>query len=110
MRRALQTVPAGIGHPAIPGCISRLYRVAMASTRLDFAHTAPAVNRALVALAASVDLDQRLGELVKIRASQLNGCSCCVDLHARDARAEGEDERRIWGVAAWRHHVLFDER
>jgi AhpD family alkylhydroperoxidase len=86
-----------------------LYGVAMASTRLDFAHTAPAVNRALVALAASVDLDPRLRELVKLRASQLNGCSYCVDLHSRDARAEGEDERRIWGVAGWRHHPLFDE-
>ena len=90
--------------------MSRLYRFAMASNRLDFAHTAPAVNRALVALAASVDLDPRLRELVKVRASQLNGCSYCVDLHSRDARAEGEDERRIWGVAAWRHHVLFDDR
>jgi AhpD family alkylhydroperoxidase len=88
----------------------RLYRGDMASTRLDFAHTAPAVNRALVALAASVDLDPRLRELVKLRASQLNGCSYCVDLHSRDAREAGEDERRIWGVAAWHHHRLFDER
>ena len=40
----------------------------------------------------------------------MNGCSYCVDLHSRDARAAGEDERRIWGVAGWRHHPLFDER
>jgi AhpD family alkylhydroperoxidase len=82
----------------------------MTSTRITIHSAAPDVYRALTALDASVDLDPRLRELVKLRASQVNGCSYCVDLHSRDARAAGEDERRIWGVAAWRHHPLFDER
>lgn len=82
----------------------------MTSTRTSIHSAAPDVYRALDALDASVDLDPQLRELVKLRASQVNGCSYCVDLHSRDARAAGEDERRIWGVAAWRHHPLFDER
>ena len=68
------------------------------------------VYDALDTLDSSVDFDPRLRELVKLRASQLNGCPFCVDMHSRDARAAGEDERRLWGVAAWRHHPLFDER
>jgi AhpD family alkylhydroperoxidase len=82
----------------------------MASPRISFPTVGRDVFRAISALAASVDLDPPLRELVKLRASQLNGCSYCVDLHSRDMRAAGEDERRIWGVAAWRHHPLFDER
>ena len=82
----------------------------MASTRTSIYTRARPVYDALDALDASVDLDPRLRELVKLRASQLNGCPFCVDMHSRDARAAGEDERRLWGVAAWRHHPLFDER
>jgi AhpD family alkylhydroperoxidase len=82
----------------------------MASTRTSIYTGARPVYDALETLDASVDFDPRLRELVKLRASQLNGCPFCVDLHSRDARAAGEDERKLWGVAAWRHHPLFDER
>jgi AhpD family alkylhydroperoxidase len=82
----------------------------MPSTRISFPSVGRDVYRALSGLAASVDFDPRLRELVKLRASQLNGCAYCVDLHSRDAREAGEDERRIWGVAAWRHHPLFNDR
>jgi len=82
----------------------------MASTRTSIPKHARPVYDALDTLDASVDLDPRLRELVKLRASQLNGCPFCVDMHSRDARAAGEDERRLWGVAAWRNHPLFDER
>jgi AhpD family alkylhydroperoxidase len=40
--------------------------------------------------------------LIRIRASQLNGCPYCVDMHSGDARSKGENERRIWAPAAWR--------
>jgi AhpD family alkylhydroperoxidase len=50
----------------------------------------------------SSGLDQRLYELVKIRASQINGCAYCLDMHSRDARAAGEDQRRLDVLSAWR--------
>ncbi len=49
-------------------------------------------------------------ELVKIRASQINGCGFCLDMHTKDARALGETEQRIYTVAAWRDAPFFSER
>ena len=57
--------------------------------------------------AADAGLDQRLIELVKIRASMLNGCAFCLDMHARDARKLGESERRIYLLGAWRETSLY---
>jgi AhpD family alkylhydroperoxidase len=55
-------------------------------------------------------LDERLYELIKIRASQLNGCAYCLDMHNRDARAGGEDQRRLDVLSAWREAPdLFTE-
>jgi AhpD family alkylhydroperoxidase len=67
------------------------------------------VYGAIDALDNSVDFDPALRELVRLRASQLNGCAWCVDQHSRDARAGGEDERRIWTLAVWRETPFFDE-
>jgi AhpD family alkylhydroperoxidase len=78
--------------------------------RIALNKTAGAVYRAIDALDASVDFDPSLRELVRLRASQLNGCSYCVDYHAADARSAGESERRVAAVAAWRGNPLFDER
>ncbi|NIH87534.1 carboxymuconolactone decarboxylase family protein [Amycolatopsis granulosa] len=60
--------------------------------------------------AANAGLDQRLIELVKIRASMLNGCAFCLDMHSRDARKLGESERRIVMVSAWRETDLYTEQ
>jgi AhpD family alkylhydroperoxidase len=57
-----------------------------------------------------IDFDPALRELVRLRASQLNGCTYCIDLHAHDARAGGEDERRLWALSAWRETPFFSER
>ncbi|MGD0244600.1 MAG: carboxymuconolactone decarboxylase family protein [Streptosporangiaceae bacterium] len=57
--------------------------------------------------AADAGLDQRLIELVKIRASMLNGCSFCLDMHTRDARKLGETERRLYLLGAWREADLY---
>lgn len=57
-----------------------------------------------------VGLDQRLRELVRIRASQLNGCAYCVDAHTRDARAVGETEQRIYALPVWREAPFFTAR
>lgn len=72
---------------------------------------APGAYAALVALDQAVEgLEPSLQELVKLRASQLNGCSFCIDLHSRNARRGGEDERRLHLLPAWRETALFTDR
>ena len=79
-------------------------------TRITLGKVARESYRALSALDDTVDLDPALRDLVKLRASQINGCAFCVDMHSRDALAGGEDERRVWAVAVWREAPFFDER
>jgi AhpD family alkylhydroperoxidase len=55
-------------------------------------------------------LEHSLIELVKIRASQINGCAYCIDMHTKDARAMGETEQRIFALNAWREAPFFSER
>ena len=85
--------------------------------RLDFDTHADGFARAMAHLdrAATkeldrVDFDPRLRELVRIRASQLNGCVYCIDMHTKDARAIGETEQRIYALPAWRETPFFTER
>ncbi len=71
------------------------------------------VDKAYAAMAhfeQSITLDHQLRELVKLRASVLNGCSYCVDMHTTDARASGETDRRLASVAAWHHAPFFTAR
>jgi AhpD family alkylhydroperoxidase len=56
------------------------------------------------------DFDPRLRELVRIRASQINGCAYCIDMHTRDARAVGETEQRLYALPAWRETPFFTGR
>jgi AhpD family alkylhydroperoxidase len=70
--------------------------------RLDYARAAPGAREAMYAVEQYVrecGLDRRLLELVKLRASQINGCAYCVDMHTKDARAHGETEQRLYAVA-----------
>jgi AhpD family alkylhydroperoxidase len=55
-------------------------------------------------------LEPELLELVKMRASQLNGCAYCLDMHSKDARARGESEQRLYVLAAWREAPFYSER
>lgn len=87
------------------------------AVRLDFDRYASGFAKAMSHLdqAATKELDQvgfdpRLRELVRIRASQLNGCAYCVDMHTKDARAIGETEQRIYALAAWRETPFFTDR
>jgi AhpD family alkylhydroperoxidase len=82
----------------------------MSTPRITFSHAARSVYRAIDALDASAVFEPRLRELVRIRASQINGCAFCVDMHSVDAQAAGEDDRRIFALAAWRESPFFDER
>src|SRR4029079_13697897 len=89
----------------------RVYGTTMTATsRIAFSHAARDVYRAISALDASAPFEPRLRELVRIRASQINGCAFCVDMHSVDAQKAGEDDRRIFAVAAWRESPFFDER
>ncbi|MEO7196530.1 MAG: carboxymuconolactone decarboxylase family protein [Pseudonocardiaceae bacterium] len=74
--------------------------------------TTPDVHRAMLAFsrAAEDSLDPVIAALVKIRASQLNGCAFCLDLHTKEARAAGEREPRLDALAAWRATPLFTDR
>lgn len=54
-------------------------------------------------------LDKKLLELIKIRASQINGCAYCLDMHTKDARANGETEQRIYALSAWRDAPFFTD-
>jgi AhpD family alkylhydroperoxidase len=55
-------------------------------------------------------VDPRVRELIRIRASQLNGCAYCIDMHTKDARAIGETEQRIYALSAWRETPFFTDR
>lgn len=76
-------------------------------TRMPIGRLAPASYRAMIALDDAVDFDPPLRELVRLRASVVNGCAYCVDMHSRDALAAGEDPRRVATVAAWRESAFF---
>ena len=85
--------------------------------RLDFdAHAAgfaramAHLDRAAIKELDRVDFDPRLRELVRIRASQLNGCAYCIVMHTKDARAIGETEQRIYALPAWRETPYFTVR
>ena len=81
--------------------------------RLDYAKAAPGAREAMYAVERYVrecGLERRLLELVKLRASQINGCAYCVDMHAKDARAHGETEQRLYAVVVWRETPFFTER
>jgi AhpD family alkylhydroperoxidase len=77
---------------------------------MDVAKEARAPYRAMIDLGNSIDFDPPLRELVNLRASILNGCAYCVDMHTKDARKAGESEQRLYAVAAWHEAPFFDER
>jgi AhpD family alkylhydroperoxidase len=83
------------------------------NARIDFYTASKEALSAMLALekaGAGLGIDPRLLDLVKLRASQINGCAFCMDLHTSDARKAGESERRLATVSAWRETPFFDER
>jgi AhpD family alkylhydroperoxidase len=78
--------------------------------RIDLMHVNPGVIQAMLGLERQVQkagLDSKLLDLVRMRASQINGCSCCLDIHSKDARANGETEQRLYGLTAWRETPYY---
>jgi AhpD family alkylhydroperoxidase len=81
--------------------------------RLDFRKVSPRGENAIKALHTFVrncGLDHSLLELVKLRVSQINGCAHCIDMHAKELRAEGESEQRLYLLNAWRESPIYSER
>lgn len=81
--------------------------------RLDFYKASPATIKALIGLEERIGksgLEQPLVELVRLRASQINGCAYCIDMHTKDALKAGEAVRRLMALTAWRETAFFDER
>jgi len=81
--------------------------------RLDYARSAPGVYEAMDSLDGYLgrsDLEEGLLDLVKLRASQLNGCAYCIDMHWKDLRALGEREQRLYALDAWRESPFYSER
>ena len=81
--------------------------------RIDVTRVSPKVLQAMLALQNTVNnsgLERPLLELVKMRASQINGCAYCLDMHSKDARAAGETEQRLYLLDAWRETSLYSDR
>jgi AhpD family alkylhydroperoxidase len=81
--------------------------------RTDLMHVNPGVIQAMLGLERQVrksGLDPRLIDLVRMRASQINGCAYCLDMHSKDARANGETEQRLYGLEAWRETPYYSAR
>lgn len=81
--------------------------------RLDYSSILPAGLKGMLGLERAVhesSLEPELLELVRQRASQINGCAYCLDMHSKDARARGEDEQRLHVLAAWREAPFYSER
>jgi AhpD family alkylhydroperoxidase len=82
-------------------------------TRLNYGLVAPGVYEAMHGLdqyTASCGIDRRLLHLIQFRASQLNGCAYCLDMHSKDLRAAGETEQRLYSLDAWRECPYYSER
>ncbi|HEY9511963.1 MAG TPA: carboxymuconolactone decarboxylase family protein [Rhodanobacter sp.] len=82
-------------------------------SRLDYRKAAPDAFKAMLDLEQAVhrgSLEQSLIELVKMRASQINGCGYCLDMHSKDARAAGETEQRLYVLSAWREAPFYSAR
>ena len=77
---------------------------------MDTRRTAPVQHKAMLALDAAISLDPGLRELVRIRASLLNGCAYCIQLHTQDALEAGESPHRLFALGAWEESPFFTAR
>jgi len=81
--------------------------------RLDIGAVSPAAYRSMLGLEKFIHesgIEPKLVHLLKMRASQINGCAYCLDMHSKDARAEGETEQRLYGLDAWREAPYYSDR
>jgi AhpD family alkylhydroperoxidase len=82
-------------------------------SRLDPASVSPGAYHAMLGLERYIhesSIEPKLAHLLKMRASQINGCAYCLDMHSKDARALGETEQRLYGLDAWRESPYYTDR
>jgi AhpD family alkylhydroperoxidase len=94
-------------------CLNLKKGETLMKAKLNYMNAAPDAFQAMMAISTYVEecgLEHSLLELVKIRASQINGCAFCLDMHTRDVRAAGEAEARIYLLSAWRETELYTPR
>lgn len=85
----------------------------MVTRRLNLMNVHPGIRQAMLGLDKQVrtsGLESGLLHLVRLRASQINGCAYCIDMHSKDARAAGETEQRLYGLSAWRETIYYSAR
>jgi AhpD family alkylhydroperoxidase len=83
------------------------------TSRINYQETGQEALKAMLGLEKYVGgsgLERSLYELIKLRASQINGCAYCLDMHSKDARKAGETEQRIYALVAWRETPFYTER
>ena len=83
------------------------------NTRIDYTKIDPGAMHAMLGLAKYVSqtgLDRTLVDMVNLRASQINGCAYCIDMHWKDLRAAGESEQRLYGLDAWAESPYYTDR
>ncbi|MCQ9182696.1 carboxymuconolactone decarboxylase family protein [Streptomyces sp. IBSBF 2953] len=85
-------------------------RVALKKTTPEVSAAMGSLHAAAVSAAQDAKVEPEILELVRTRASQLNGCAFCLDMHTKDARAQGESEQRLYALNAWRETPFFTER
>ncbi|MFE9643472.1 carboxymuconolactone decarboxylase family protein [Streptomyces sp. NPDC006365] len=85
-------------------------RVSLKRITPDVSAAMGALHGAAVSAARDAKIEPELLELLRIRASQINGCAFCLDMHTKDARTQGETEQRIYALSAWRETPFFTER
>ena len=85
-------------------------RLAFDSFAAGYSRAMGHLDQAAIKELDKAEIDPKLRELIRIRASQLNGCAYCIDMHTKDARAIGETEQRIYGLAAWAETPYFTAR
>ncbi|WP_405821285.1 carboxymuconolactone decarboxylase family protein [Streptomyces sp. NBC_01390] len=90
--------------------IEPISRVALKKITPEVSASMGALHGAAVSAAQDAKVEPEILELIRIRASQLNGCAFCLDMHTKDARAQGETEQRIYALNAWRETPFFTER
>jgi AhpD family alkylhydroperoxidase len=81
--------------------------------RIDIAHASPAAYKAVLGLeqyVRSSGIEPKILHLIKVRASQINGCAYCIDMHTKDARVAGETEQRIYALDAWRETPFYSDK
>ncbi len=81
--------------------------------RIEYSKVAPGAIKAMLELQGYVNkcgLEEPLLELIRLRASQINGCGYCIDMHTQDARAGGETEQRLYALAVWRECPFYTTR